>query len=150
MKVGNREQEISAISRELKAMTLEFDIPIIALSQLSRAVDSRQNQRPQLSDLRESGSLEQDADNVVFFFRPAYYAQKAGQTVPEYEVGNMEYILAKGRETGLGKYLISVDFASNTLFNQWFDHNNSDEFFENRKMKKRQHMKIAPPPPSKT
>ena len=147
MKVGNREQEISAISRELKNISVEFDIPIIALSQLSRGVDARVNKRPMLSDLRESGSLEQDSDNVVFFFRPAYYAEKEGQKVPEHEQGNLEYIISKGRETGIKTYYISVDFVSSTLFNFWFDHNNSEEFYENRQMLKRQEMKIAPPPP---
>ncbi|WP_314618871.1 replicative DNA helicase [uncultured Selenomonas sp.] len=87
----NRQQEISEISRSLKALARELNVPVIALSQLSRSVESRQVKRPMLSDLRESGSLEQDADIVMFLYREDYYD-------PETENKNItEVIIAKHR-----------------------------------------------------
>jgi replicative DNA helicase len=87
----SRQQEISIISRSLKALAKELDIPVIALSQLSRAVENRSDRRPQLSDLRESGAIEQDADVVIFLYRPWVYNQE------DENRGKAEIIVAKQR-----------------------------------------------------
>ena len=96
-KSGNREQEIASISRKLKALAKELEIPIIALSQLSRAVETRgSSKRPMLSDLRESGAIEQDADMVCFLYRPEYYGLEVDEEIAE-SGGNTEVIFAKYR-----------------------------------------------------
>jgi replicative DNA helicase len=77
--VDNRVQEVSMVTQSLKALAKELDVPIIALAQLSRQVENREDKRPQLADLRESGSIEQDADVVMFIYREAYYL---GRTEP--------------------------------------------------------------------
>lgn len=80
LKNSNETQQITSITKGLKALCLEMKLPIIALSQLSRAVETRDDKRPQLSDLRSSGSIEQDADNVCFVYRDSYYAERAEPT----------------------------------------------------------------------
>ena len=91
---GNRQQEISEISRALKTMAMELSIPVVALAQLSRQVESREDKRPLLSDLRESGAIEQDADIVSFLYRDDYYNREARR---EDDISVSEYIIAKHR-----------------------------------------------------
>ncbi len=91
---GNRQQEVSEISRSLKTMAMELKIPVIALAQLSRAVESREDKRPIMSDLRESGSIEQDADIVSFLYRDDYYNKEARR---DDNASITEFILGKNR-----------------------------------------------------
>lgn len=128
-KKGDRQQEISEISRGIKMLAKELEVPILTLCQLSRNVESRQNHRPQLSDLRDSGAIEQDADKVFFIYRPDYYANEEQQKgsgnndnyIPpeppiEGEEGNpdsknqvseVKLILAKNRQGRIG----DIDFV---------------------------------------
>lgn len=92
----NRQQEVSEISRNLKLIAREFNVPVIALSQLSRSVESRPDKRPVLSDLRESGSLEQDADIVIFLYRDKYYDENSA------EGDNAEILIRKHRNGSIG------------------------------------------------
>lgn len=91
---GNRQQEVSEISRGLKTMALELGVPVIALAQLSRAVEGRDDKRPLMSDLRESGSIEQDADIVAFLYRDDYYNKEARM---DGNISISEFIVAKHR-----------------------------------------------------
>ena len=102
IKTGNREQEISTISRNLKALAKELSIPVIALSQLSRMVEGRTSKRPLLSDLRESGAIEQDADIVSFIYRPEYYKIDTWDDNEKSSTeGEAEFIVSKHRNGGL-------------------------------------------------
>ncbi len=95
---GNREQEVASISRTLKAIAKELEVPIIALSQLNRAAELRGgSKKPQLSDLRESGAIEQDADIVAFIHRPEYFGMKVDEDNIPLPPGLAEFILAKHR-----------------------------------------------------
>jgi replicative DNA helicase len=98
----NRVQEVSQISRALKVLARDLDVPILAMSQLSRAVEQRQDKRPLLSDLRESGSLEQDSDLVAFVYRDEYYLGEESD-----QQGIAEVILAKHRNGPTGTVKLS-------------------------------------------
>ncbi len=116
----NRVQEIGEISMGLKAIAKELNIPVVALSQLSRTVESRDDKRPQLSDLRESGSIEQDADVVMFVFREEYYVEREkpsedSPNFPEWQDrmnrlhGRAEVIIGKQRHGPIGTVDLSFE-----------------------------------------
>ena len=105
-KNANREQEVSAISRGLKLIAKENEIPVIALAQLSRSLETRTDKRPMLSDLRDSGSLEQDADVVSFLYRADYYDKNSG-------INNAEFIIAKHRNGRTG--FVNINFTPETM-----------------------------------
>ena len=135
LKISNREQEIAEISRGLKGLAKELNIPVIALSQLSRSVESRSDKKPMLQDLRESGQIEQDADMVLFCYRPEYYH------IDQYEVDGRTFeahglfmlIIAKHRNGELGEIPLRFIHEQTKITN----HSISNDFtpsidFENR------------------
>ncbi|HEX5322808.1 MAG TPA: DnaB-like helicase C-terminal domain-containing protein, partial [Capsulimonadaceae bacterium] len=119
-RIENRVQEIGDIARGLKSLARELNVPVVALSQLSRAVEHRENKRPMLSDLRESGSIEAEADLVCFLYRDSYYKMKeaiaSGETFekPDSElIEETEIIIGKHRNgpTGMVKIGFMPDYA---------------------------------------
>ena len=110
-KSQNRVQELSFITRSLKSIAREFQVPIIALSQLSRNVENRTNKRPILSDLRESGSIEQDADLVLMLYREDYYKNRTTN------ISLTEIILAKHRNGSIGSFQLLFENMYNRFIN---------------------------------
>ena len=118
LKLGSREQEVSTISRSLKALAKELDIPVIALSQLNRSTENREDKRPVLSDLRESGAIEQDADIVCFIHRPEYYTKSTQDGEGNDIRGLAELIVAKHRSGAVGT--VKLRFVSKyAKFENW-------------------------------
>ena len=116
----NRNQEISKISRGLKALAREFNVPVLALAQLSRAVEARANKRPQLSDLRDSGSLEQDADIVMFIYREDVYNPDSDRH------GMADVIIAKHRNGPVGEVTLKFN-PSLTRFDNIYEDPSEEE-----------------------
>ncbi|MCK0069876.1 replicative DNA helicase [Kordiimonas laminariae] len=137
----NRVQEISEITRGLKGLAKELHVPVIALSQLSRTVEQRENKRPMLSDLRESGSIEQDADMVMFVFREEYYKEKdepsqadqekhlAWQAEMEALYGKAELVIGKQRHGPVGTVHLAFD-KSSTRFSDLVEDDHLPDRFE--------------------
>ena len=117
-RIENRVQEISQMTRNLKIMAKELDVPVICLSQLSRAAEQRQGHRPMLSDLRESGSIEQDADSVLFLFREEYYADAEEANGADDSTRNTATcIVAKNRHGSTGDVTIGWQGEYTRFFN---------------------------------
>jgi len=119
----NRVQEISEIARSLKALAKELQVPVIALSQLNRSVESRDNKRPMLSDIRESGSIEAEADLVMFIFRESYYEQKKEGASEDYNPmvpEKAEIIIAKHRNGPTGTIILGFQPAFANFVNAKF------------------------------
>lgn len=109
---GNRQQEVAEITRALKIMARELDVPIVLLSQLSRGPERRDNHRPMLSDLRDSGAIEQDADVVLFLYRDAYYASEKKENEVATISNEGEIIIAKNRNGSTGTVKVEWDGAN--------------------------------------
>lgn len=123
----SRQQEVSAISRQLKKLAKELHVPVIALSQLSRSVEQRQDKRPVLSDIRESGSIEQDADIVAFLYRDDYYRDESedgdnSEVEPESDNGEVEVIIEKNRSGSRGTVKLMFSKPYNRFSNLDYIH----------------------------
>ncbi len=143
---GNRVQEITEISMGLKTLAKELNVPVLALSQLSRQVEQREDKRPQLSDLRESGSIEQDADVVAFVYRESYYLER---TEPQNDpndpnsaekwqrwrdqmdnvYGTAEVVIGKQRHGPIGKVVLSFDANITRFGNLKKEYTDTEEQF---------------------
>ena len=126
-RADSRQQEVSAISRQLKKLAKELHIPVIALSQLSRSVEQRQDKRPVLSDIRESGSIEQDADIVAFLYRDDYYRDERdeddeGEVEAEADNGEVEVIIEKNRSGTRGTVKLMFSKPYNRFSNLDYTH----------------------------
>lgn len=113
----SRQQEVSEISRNLKALARELKVPVIALSQLSRTVEQRENKRPMLSDLRESGAIEQDADIVMMLYRESYYDEAAKEEADKTGSERLEINIAKHRNGAVRKVYLAFEAPTNALYN---------------------------------
>lgn len=121
-RANNRQEEVAKISRSLKQMARELKVPILALSQLSREVEKREDKRPVLADLRESGSIEQDADIVMFLFRKDYYATKN-----ENKTGEVDLSIAKNRQ---GRAGVTLSFRFDTEFSRFRAQTEQEEMYK--------------------
>jgi replicative DNA helicase len=125
---GARVNEVGEISAALKGLAKELDVPVIALAQLSRALESREDKRPTMADLRDSGTIEQDADAIIFVFREAYYLERSTGATPEQEAARanrlfdvrdqLEAIVAKQRNGPTGTVHLFCDIACNAVRDQ--------------------------------
>ena len=114
---ANRQQEVSDISRSLKTLAMELNVPIIALSQLSRSVEGREDKRPIMSDLRESGSIEQDADIVSFLYRDDYYNKESEKK----DIAEVIIAKQRGGQTGTVELLWMGQYTKFVNLERRFD-----------------------------